>query len=285
MSTETHAESKKRRERSPSYPSIDLETAVQRLEVVYEKESRQPVPTSVIMEHWNYTPKSSYGLLAIAALLKYGLLEDQGSGADRLARITELGLSILMPESPEERFQAIQKAALNPAIISDIWTEYGGDLPSDASLKVFLIRQRSFNPRAVDDVIGVLRRTIEYANLSSDDKNNIKVDDDIGIQNKEQPFDFLMGSAWPLVDQKRDSDTLVQAKTTDIPEDAKGELVSRIIQIPLLEGRWAAFQSLFPMSESDWKQMIAVLDAMKPGLVQPTVRNTQEPAVTLDEDS
>ena len=90
MVTETQANSKKRRERSPSYPSIDLETAIQKLKIVYDQESRHPVPISAILEHWKYGPKSSYGLVTLAALLKYGLLEDQRSGIDRVAKVSQI---------------------------------------------------------------------------------------------------------------------------------------------------------------------------------------------------
>lgn len=39
--------------------------------------------------------------------------------------------------------------------------------------------------------------------------------------------------------------------------------------IPLVAGGSVEFRGSFPLLESDWQHMLAVLDAMKPGLVMP----------------
>jgi hypothetical protein len=43
--------------------------------------------------------------------------------------------------------------------------------------------------------------------------------------------------------------------------------LERTVQVPYSPGEWALVQAAFPLSEAAWTQMIAVLEAMKPGLV------------------
>lgn len=44
--------------------------------------------------------------------------------------------------------------------------------------------------------------------------------------------------------------------------------ITRTIQIPLSLTDWASLEAAFPLSEENWQQMIAVLNAMKPALVR-----------------
>jgi hypothetical protein len=39
------------------------------------------------------------------------------------------------------------------------------------------------------------------------------------------------------------------------------------INIPYAPGKWASLNADFPLSEADWSAMLAMLAAMKPGLV------------------
>ena len=273
MVTEIESAPKKRRERSPAYPAIDLETAIQRLEIVYERESRQPVPVSVLMEHWNFTPKSSYGLQTVAALLKYELMEDEGSGLDRSVKITDLGLSILFPEHESEKQTAIRKAALSPAIINDVWTHYEGQLPSDGTIKVYLIRQKGFNPRSVDDFIGIIRRTIDFSKPTYGNRKEEEDPPNTIVQNPENMRDRTQ-----LTFAEEEADIANPETTPSTPEIksgySSGHPQVRTLQLPLLEGKWASLQAPFPIGEDDWQQMQSVLLAMKPGLTLP---RSQEP--------
>lgn len=273
MVAEIDSVPKKRRERSPAYPAIDLETAIQRLAIVYERESRQPVPISVLMEHWNFTPKSSYGLQTVAALLKYALMADEGSGLDRSVKITDLGLSILIPENESEKQAAIREAALYPAIISDVWTYYKGQLPSDGTIKVYLIRQKGFNPRSVDEVIGIIRRTIDFSKLSY---GNQTEDEYTSSRIVQDPENMWNSAQLTFAEEKVD---IASQERTSPPQEARSGYSSeepqvRTILLPLLEGKWASLQAPFPIGEDDWQQMQSVLSAMKPGLTLPS---PQEP--------
>src|SRR4051794_11328656 len=87
---------RQKKNRSPSYPNIPLDIALERARVMYREEGRRAVPVPALVVHWGYSPKSSGGLLTVAAMKKFGLLEDQGSAELRKASLTPLAMRILL---------------------------------------------------------------------------------------------------------------------------------------------------------------------------------------------
>lgn len=160
-----------RRLRSPGYPGIDLQNALRRAWEFYTQEKRNAANIGVAVEHWGFKPKSSGGLVAVAALKAFGLLGDTGSGKGRKVQLTELALRILLDKRPDsaERDAAIKEAALRPKIHAALWAKYLADLPSDDNLRHELIFERKFNENAVGDFIREYRETIGYAKLKNSD--------------------------------------------------------------------------------------------------------------------
>lgn len=177
--------------RSPSYPSISLDEAIERAKVLYKYEKRNPTTPEVLVTHWGYSPKASNGRLLIATLKKYGLLEEVTGGATRVLRLTRLAMDIILLEEPEhreERMKAIQEAALMPKIHSDLWEKWGADLPSDPSIRAHLIRERNFNDSYVNTFIKEYKRTLSFAKL--DDANSFArggANDTIGESGDDEP--------------------------------------------------------------------------------------------------
>ncbi|WP_254507838.1 hypothetical protein [Anatilimnocola floriformis] len=172
---------KKQRLRSPAYPSINLQEAIEKASVIYRHEKRHAVPVDVVVcEHFGYeTAASSGGLRAVAALKQFGLLvEEDGGTESRQVRLSNLALDILIAEneSSPERLKAIKTAALSPPLHRKIWEKYGGHLPSNASLSAFLIREMEFNDAHVDKFIRQLSQTVAYARVAEPD--TIEDDDD-----------------------------------------------------------------------------------------------------------
>lgn len=145
------------RHRSPAYPSITIDEAVERAHVLYKKEGKHPALVRAAAAHWGYKPKSSGGLTVISALKAYGLLIDEGSGTDRKVRLSDDGMAIARDErevSPE-RDLLIANLALKPKILLEMWSTYGTELPSEDTVKHFLVVGRGYNPSAVGDIIKV----------------------------------------------------------------------------------------------------------------------------------
>jgi hypothetical protein len=145
------------RMRSPAYPSITIDEAVERAQTLYRIEGKHPTLVKTAASHWGYKPKSSGGLKTIAALKAYGLLVDEGSSEDRKVRLSDDGLTIVRDErevSPE-RDSLIARLALKPKILTELWNRYGTKLPSEDTVKHFLVAERDYNPNAVSDILRV----------------------------------------------------------------------------------------------------------------------------------
>src|SRR5579872_2409565 len=133
--------------RSPNYPGINLETAIQRAQQFWEHEKRNAANVAVAMRHWEFSKPTSQSMVTLAAIKSFGLFEDSGSGQDRKIKLSELALRIILDQrqpSPE-REAAIKEAALKPAMHSKMWARWGAQLPSDVNLRHVLVFEYKFN--------------------------------------------------------------------------------------------------------------------------------------------
>lgn len=181
--------------RSPRYPAFPLEEAIERAREFYEHEHFGFAPAEVAISHWGYSPKSSTGTRCLAALLYFDLLESRGRGDDRRVGLTETGKDILLDGRPgsEQKTKALQKAALSPTIFQELWDEWDGRLPSEASMEFELERERGFNADSVGDFIDTFRATLEFAGLLSSGVSSDDEDDKPGDA-PEDIFTQLFGS-------------------------------------------------------------------------------------------
>src|SRR5206468_2533585 len=121
----------KRRHRSPNYPFVNLEKAIERTKQIYEQDRRHDVPAKVVSEkRWEYKPGSSQGDQVIAALRAYGLVEVSGASDKRMVRVSDRGYRILAGAA--DAGERLKDAALSPSIHGELWQKYGTNgLPSD----------------------------------------------------------------------------------------------------------------------------------------------------------
>lgn len=250
MSENTAA--RKLKSRSPAYPAINLETAIQRARQLYDKERRHSAPVLTVVSHWGYTSTNGAALGALAALKKYGLLDEEGSGEDRKAGLSRLADDILMNPDGAKRSEAIQEAALRPAIHREIWDKYHLDLPSEKNLLWELTRDRGFTERGAAEFIRIYRATITFAKLGDS---------------------FRTGGPAAAPDNRRAEDDIDDDDWDPQPESPSPERrrvtaeTTKSYAIPLVDNGSITVEGQFPITERDWNQFMAVLAAMKPGLV------------------
>jgi hypothetical protein len=250
------AEPASTRGRSPAYPGIDLKRALELVTVVYRKDHQHAVAAQTIAKHWKLAAKSSQFLTSISAVKKFGLFDAMPQRGPHTGhvKVSNLALDIIVDEreGSEERVAAIKRAALLPDIHAALWQLYNGELPSDATLKYHLIRERKFTEAGAVDFINQFKRTIAFAGLAPSDELSQPIHDRVEAQQEPPRFmtdltDQLPGLAFPT-----------RPKTSQMRE----------VPIPIQGAAWPALKAAFPMSEEAWDQMIAVLNAMKPGLVE-----------------
>jgi hypothetical protein len=242
----------RKRARSPSYPSIDLGRAVERAQAVYDNEGKYEAPVDSIIRGWGYKSKGGRALRQVAALKKFGLLDEQGNQDQRRLKLTDLALDILTPGSPR-RLDALQTAALTPTIHLELRQRYPDGLPSESTVLFYLVRERDFTDVAARQLLAEFEATMAFAGLGNassqaDQPEAENENDDDPVENEQ-------------IEEMKDPDPIEQQ---DDPDAAS----LRSVVLPISGGAWVTVKGEFPMKADAWDQMMAMLAAMKPGLTR-----------------
>ena len=171
MATNSDTDKTARQGRSPAYPAISLRKALERAEQLRRREGKHAVPLTSAYRAWDLGEKGSLGRQTVAALRYFGLVEYEGQGTKRLVKLTETALNILLDKRPEsiERQQLVKEVALNPTIYTQMWKEWGANLPSDGTIETYLVRDNSFSETAAPELIGSYKDTLSYSGLFQPD--------------------------------------------------------------------------------------------------------------------
>lgn len=149
--------------RSPNYPKFNLETAIDKVGLVYKAEHTHPADREVIARDLKYTSLNGASLTTIGALNSYGLLEAVG---DQLKVSSDAVTILELPKGHPERVGALLRRANAPKLFADLHQEFGDSLPSDVNLRHSLIK-RKFLPKGADEAIRVYRETKTFLNAEA----------------------------------------------------------------------------------------------------------------------
>jgi len=149
--------------RSPSYPSIGLETAIEKVTAVYQKDAQNSIPREIVAKHAGYSGITGGSLATLSSMLKFGLLEGRGDNTS----VSDLALQIIAhPKGSEERRAAILQAAFSPSLFAEIRDHFKSGKVSDPALRPYLLT-RKFLPVAVDPAIRAYRETMALVESES----------------------------------------------------------------------------------------------------------------------
>jgi hypothetical protein len=143
-----------KRVRSPNYPSMGLQEAINRVAGLYKIQHLHFAPREVVAKGLGYSSLNGASATAISALLKYGLLERSGEDL----RVSDRAMCILHPHNPQEKAAAIREAAFSPALFAELMEKFPGQMPNDDLLRNYLIRN-GFAESALGNVISAYRET------------------------------------------------------------------------------------------------------------------------------
>jgi hypothetical protein len=154
--------SKKKVVRSPKWPSLTFKEALDKAKLIYEHEHRAATTPAVIYQHLGFKKKTGPAGRTLSALGQYGLLDKKEKGSyavsDKAFRLFHL------PEDSPERGQIQRDLALRPALFKEIIAKYKATgLPSDSTLKSYLVLDRGFNANTVEPFLKVFQAAISIA--------------------------------------------------------------------------------------------------------------------------
>ncbi|MFK3689613.1 hypothetical protein ACI2J4_04935 [Agrobacterium tumefaciens] len=162
-------------QRSPAYPYISLDLAIERTKRIFTEIRDHPQPREVLAKAYGKPVTSSATIQTFATLLQYGLLENV-SGPARKMRVSTLAQGILNPHAPQEKVrQGLRVAALNPPIFSELWSRFGDAVGLNDSVPLYYLTSDRghehggvFTDKAAYEVLRVYRATLSFANISSE---------------------------------------------------------------------------------------------------------------------
>lgn len=266
--SEEQPSQKRPKGRSPAYPAISLEKAIQRVRQLYARDKQYKIPITSLPEIWGYASLNGPASLTISALKKFGLVNDEGAKDERRISVTDSAVHILNHPSSDVRTEEIKGAALLPPIHREMWEAYGAHLPSDAILLWHLTREQGFTETGAKEFIREWRETMEFAELGKHKEADpsSRNSQPIGYDEKPLHQDDLVVSDAPRDSFEREVVSPVQQFDTE----ARSTAPVQSYPIPIaLHGRPpVVISGAFPLSAPEWAQFKAVLDAMRPVLVR-----------------
>ncbi len=166
------------RQRSPAYPYIALDAAIERVGKLYSQLRDHAQPREVLAKVYGKPATSSATIQTFATLLQYGLLENVAMSGERRMRVSALAREVLHPHAPTDKVAAAKKtAALKPPIFAELWEKFGDTSTISESVPLFYLtsdRERDhdsvFTDKAAAEVLRIYRGTLDYAGLSDSDK-------------------------------------------------------------------------------------------------------------------
>lgn len=238
-----------RRKRSPSYPYISLEQAIDLIRVLHKQEGYSYTPAYTALEHLNYSPTSSSGARVLATLFQFGLLDETGSRNEKRVRLSDTSMTIMEAPDEQTRVAAIQEAALNPEIHKEVWKFWNLDsnpLPPDSTMRFKLLKEFGFHKNAVDGFIEQFKNTYFFAQL---DHHTIEPTTDAEA----------IGTTDPGLEQTK----VTVSSSSQIPQGMKEHTIQLIGQ-PM-----ARLVLPHPISKRNLQHLISWLELMGPALIVP----------------
>jgi len=154
--------------RGPSYPYVDLESAIALTRKVYDYAKRGTAAVeSVVTEALGFSPTSSSGDKVMAALKQFGMTEDVGENNGKSVKISGRAIRILLDDQDSaQRQEEIKKAAISPKWYEYCWSKWGKEMPP--AMRSNLLIEHGFVESTVDGFLSNYKRSIAFAGLLDD---------------------------------------------------------------------------------------------------------------------
>lgn len=218
-------ESAGQRDRSPAYPIIPLEAALERLVQFEAHFKRSAARPEKVGDAWGLKAKAHADRFA-AALRYFGLIEYQVAGQGRQIVVSDEGRKYLRAQQEQTKREVVKAAALRPKQIAKFWGEWGADRPADAACLDELVLKNGFSEAGARDFLKVYDATISFAKLSPSDKvveeqvNDANDDDD----GKSPPPPLKRQEAKKIMDGERELTTGLLSKNASFRLIVSGDV-------------------------------------------------------------
>ena len=152
------------RMRSPNFPNLPLEEAVNAAKAIWDKNRKAPISREAAAKDLGYTGLTGRSMQVLGALNQYGLVEITSKGQ---TRITQLAEDIFVGFPEDVKRSAISVAGHTPSLFREIYDKFEGDIPGDNAIRSFLF-QRGFTNEGVEKALKSFNATNRYVEINGD---------------------------------------------------------------------------------------------------------------------
>lgn len=185
--SKTPAPPKKVVVKGPKWPGLTFTDALAKAKTIYNHEKRNATTAEVMLGHLGVKAGTGRANRILASLRAYGLVQRQTGGNYVISDKAWRMIVVLQDDSPE-RQQLIREAALSPSLFKEILAAYPDELPSDATLRQYLLLNKGFNENSVSPFLEIFKAALAIAKTGSSDYTP----DDLGDENTEDEEDDQM---------------------------------------------------------------------------------------------
>lgn len=149
------------RQRSPSYPSVPLNQAVDLVKKIHKSCRTNVITREDAVKEMGYSGLTGRSLKVLAALLQFGLLEKAGKGD---VKVTRRAVEVLHGIEQTDRDEALLEAANAPQLFRDILERFPDGIPAESAIRSYLVKQ-DFLDVAIGPAINAFMetyRTVEH---------------------------------------------------------------------------------------------------------------------------
>ncbi|SRR6266568_4356404 len=149
-----------KKDRSPNYPKLPLEQAVELAKRLYEKVGKAKIKREVAIGALGYAGVNGASLTTIATLSAYSLLElERGEGV----AVSPLAIRLMHPMNDSQRLEARRQAASNPKVFSELLSGGFQTMAEDVLAKHLI--QSGFTPDGAVKAASVFKANVSFAKL------------------------------------------------------------------------------------------------------------------------
>ncbi len=162
-----------KRERSPNFPKMPLEQAIETVSRMHKKAGKSKVQPAVAAAAIGYGGINGAALTTIGALSQYGLIDREKTGE---LSVSQLALRVIHPVNEAQSVSSLREASLRPKVYSELFT--GGFQHCDENLIANHLIQLEFTPDGAKKAAAVFKANVDYAKLRDGD---VKLDSEPDI--------------------------------------------------------------------------------------------------------
>ena len=237
--------------RSPNYPGIDLEDAIDSVVKLYNSMGRNEFDSDDAITAWGYSSGSGPVRVRMAALRQFGLLDGRRGESRRVSR-TGLVFATRDQSSPEYQ-EALRATAVRPPLFA----KARDTMPnaSDNALRQWLLMDEDFSDEGASRFVEVFRSTMRFAGL-----------DNIGITSGLEDNAPWNASEDARISSSRTDSHHRHHAPPRTPETSRPAHTR--VPLRLMGGSQTVTIELpDSMTETAWQQMMSMLNALKAGYV------------------